>query len=71
MDHQIEGLRELLVQRFDGMDSRVDDLTAQVTLTNGRLRTAEKEIAILKDRLYVSAGAILVAAIGFVVSLFK
>lgn len=57
-------------QRFDGMDSRVDDLTAQVTLTNGRLRAAERDIAVLRDRLYLSAGAIIVAAVGFVVSLF-
>lgn len=71
MEQQLAGLRELLVQRFDGMDNRVDELTAQVTLTNGRLRTAERDIAVLKDRLYLSAGAILVASVGYVVSLFR
>lgn len=53
------------------MDGRVDELTAQVKLTNGRLQTAEKNIAVLQDRVYASAGALIVAAIAYAVSLFR
>lgn len=70
MDRDIASLRELIEQRFDHLYSRIDDLTAQVTLTNGRLRTAERDVAVLKDRLYVSAGAILLAAFSYIVTLF-
>lgn len=71
VDHQIEGIKNLITQRFDGMDSRVDELTTQVKLTNGRLQTAERNIAVLQDRVYVSAGALVVAAVAYAVSLFR
>lgn len=43
-----ETLAALMTQRFDQMDERVDALTTQVKETNGRLRTAEKDIAVLQ-----------------------
>lgn len=51
MDPQIAGLKELLTQRFDGTDERLDALTAQVRETNGRLRSAETTIADMRPRL--------------------
>ncbi len=51
MDQEIASLKELIMQRFDGTDSRLDALTEQVTQTNGRLRTAEASIADSRPRI--------------------
>lgn len=77
----IVGIKELINQRFDdtgeridqqfaSMGNRVDRLTEQVTATNGRVQKAEMHIAVLQDRLYLSAGAILFACAAYIVKLF-
>lgn len=50
-DVEIAGLKELMLQRFDGTDERLDFLTQQVMQTNGRLRTAEGSIADSRPRI--------------------
>jgi len=47
----MDGLKELILQRFDGVDARLDALTAQVKETNGRLRQAETSIADFRPRV--------------------
>lgn len=44
-------LKELLTQRFDALDARVDALTDQVRETNGKLRMAEAAIADFRPRV--------------------
>ena len=51
MDVEIALLRELITQRFDGLDHRVDALTEQVRETNGRVRDAEWAIADFTPRV--------------------
>ena len=51
MDREIAILKELITQRFDDLDRRVDALTAQVRETNGRLRLAESAIANFQPRV--------------------
>jgi len=51
MDREIAGLKELLTQRFDGTDERLDALTAQVKETNGRVRTEEAATADFRPRI--------------------
>lgn len=58
-------------ERFEATNVRLEDLTAHVEKTNGRLRAAETDVAILKDRLYISAGAIVFGVGAWVFSLFK
>lgn len=43
-------LREFLEQRMSQQDRALAAILEQTTLTNGRLRTAEQDIAVLKDR---------------------
>ena len=69
MDAEIVGLKELISVRFDGTDERLDSLTMQVMKTNGRLQEAERHIAVLQDRLYLSAGAILLATTAYIAKL--
>jgi hypothetical protein len=45
-----ETLAALMQANHVDMSRRIDALTQQVRETNGRLRTAEAEIAVLKDR---------------------
>ena len=71
MDREISGLKELIALRFDGTDERLEQLTAQVRLTNGRVKQAEQDIAVLKDRLYLASGAAIVSAVAYAVSLFR
>ncbi len=51
MDAEIASLKELITQRFDGLDRRVDALTVQVRETNGRLRIAESAISDFRPRV--------------------
>ncbi len=58
MDAEIASLKELIMEKFDGVhhrfngtDDRLDALTEQVTQTNGRLRTAEASIAESRPRI--------------------
>jgi predicted nucleic acid-binding Zn-ribbon protein len=51
MDREIAGLKELITQRFDSVDERIDALTSQVRETNGRLRMAESAIADFRPRV--------------------
>jgi hypothetical protein len=45
-----ETLAALMQANHVDMSRRIDALTAQVTETNGRLRSAEQKIAVLEDR---------------------
>ena len=51
MDSELELLRQLITQRFDALDRRVDALTVQVRETNGRLRIAEGAISDFRPRV--------------------
>lgn len=51
MDHQIAALKELITQRFDGIDARLVDLTEQVKETNGRVRMEEAATADFRPRV--------------------
>ena len=46
-----DSLKELIEQRFDGLDLRIDGLTEQVKETNGRVRAHESKIANHEPRL--------------------
>lgn len=48
---EYEALKELITQRFNATDARLDGLTVQVKETNGRLRGAETNIANMQPRL--------------------
>lgn len=58
MTDQPPTLRELLEVKLDAHDEKLDAILAEVKLTNGRVRTAEKAIAVLQVG-YVVGGAIL------------
>jgi hypothetical protein len=45
-----ETLAALMQANHVDISRRIDELSRQVAITNGRLREAEKEIAVLKDR---------------------
>ena len=51
VDQQIVALKELMLQRFDSIDSRLDALTSEVKETNGRLRTEETLMADVRPRV--------------------
>ena len=51
MDKEFAGLKELMTQRFDSVDQRLDALTAQVRETNGRVRIEETATADFRPRL--------------------
>jgi hypothetical protein len=77
-DREFVALKELLEHRFDSLNiqfdsiaSRIDALVVEVKTTNGRLRKAENDISTLQDRLYMSGGAIIMAAVAYAVSLFR
>lgn len=47
----MEMIIELLNRRFDAVDVRLDDLTDQVRVTNGRVRASEGHIQNLQPRV--------------------
>lgn len=64
-------MREFLEQRITQQDKMLAAILEQTTLTNGRLRVAERDIAVLKDRANpwtaggVGAGLMAAAAAAF------
>lgn len=50
-DVPVEVIVELLNRRFDAIDVRLDDLTDQVRLQNGRVRSNEMALASLSPRM--------------------
>lgn len=47
----VDSLKELIEQRFDGLDLRIDSLTEQVKETNGRVRSHESKLSDHTPRL--------------------
>lgn len=47
----VDALKELILQRFDGLDARIDGLTDQVKETNGRVRAHESTLSNYSPRL--------------------
>jgi hypothetical protein len=51
MHEQLSSLERLMTQRFDGLDSRVEDLARKVETTNGRVRQQEIEAAVQRAQI--------------------
>jgi hypothetical protein len=45
------GLKDLITQRFDGLDSRVEELARKVETTNGRVRLQEITAAVQRAQI--------------------